>query len=206
MSLKYVFDVDACTTQCLFTFGQSAGRLLEVFCFSRPSEEGFGLRYLDNRAGTVIALIDPDLSRNEAAQRLRRLHDEVRDSGVREHEFKREDRFDWTKSKSTEKLGQQELIYNQDYLSRPVAMLVKGAGNGMMVEHNPVYWNAFWPNQIELKPVLQAYEVAVTIGRGTAPTTVMRRLRRFIRHVDRFGLDECNTFPYGPRKLGYDCD
>ncbi|GEP03854.1 hypothetical protein [Methylobacterium oxalidis] len=203
MALKYVFDVDAHTMQCLFTFGYAPGRFLETFCYSRPLNEGGGWRYLGNSVGVVIALVDPALSRTEAAQRLRILHDEVRDNGIREHEFKREDRYNWIESKSSDQISNQKLIYTQDWLARPAAMFVKSWGNRIMVEHNPLYWCAFWPNQIELRSVLTAYEVALAIGRGTPATTVMRRLRRFIRHVERFGLEECNTPPFGPRDLGY---
>ncbi|CAA2158537.1 hypothetical protein MBRA_03805 [Methylobacterium brachiatum] len=109
MSLKYVFDVDAHTTQCMFTYDQNVGRLLEVFCYSRFLNEGPGWRYLGNSAGMVIALIKPDLSRNKAAQQLRQLHDEVCDNGIREHEFEREGWYEWTKSTPGHELGQQRL-------------------------------------------------------------------------------------------------
>ena len=195
MGLKYEFDVEAYTMLCLTPSGGEGSRLLETFCFPRPRNHCFGLTHLGSRAGYVVALVDINLSTDEALRGLRALHTEVREHGVQEEAFVRQCNDDDPCGLDAGTESARPLTYDQEYLAQPVALIRKGWGKQIAVTHRPLYWQAFRKDHILLKPVVPDYAIALGIGRGTSDATVLRRLRRFIRQVERFGLAECNNMP-----------
>ena len=137
-------------------------------------------------------------------QRLQDLHDDIRVNRVRKRQFDRLDRDKSTKSTFKAPVRTYHLGYAQKILAKPVAMITQNYNHDVVVEHQAVYLGKCLPHYIEHIPFVAPYEAAVTIEWDMDPTTTLRRLRRFIRHVERFGLEACNTPPSSLRELGYD--
>lgn len=202
MSMKYVFDADAHFVRCIGTARGNVSRTLEMLYYPLPPREGLGWRYIGGNAITV--LVDAGMSRDVAVHRLKGIHDDIRDNGIRKRQFDRLGQDERIKSTFKPPISTYHLGYAQKTLAKPVSMITENYNHDVVVEQRAVYLGKCLPHCIEHIPFVAPYEAAVVIDWGAPPTTVMRRLRRFIRHVERFGLDDCNTLPYGPRELGYD--
>lgn len=199
MSIKYVLDVDAHLVRCIGTARGSMSRSLEMLYYPLPPREGIGWRYIGGNAITV--LVDAGMSRDVAVHRLKSLLDDIRDNGIHKRQFDCVDRDARNKSTFKAPISTSRLSYAQKTLARPVAMMTQDHNQDIAVEQQPVYLGKCLPYYIEHIPFVAPYEAAVVIGEGTPPTSVLRRLRRFIRHVERFGLEDCNLPWSGSREL-----
>jgi len=195
MDLKYVFDVGKHTNLCLTESKGVVKRRLEILYSPTTTTRRLGWDYLGSWPGTVTLLIDPDLEADDAVDRLRKLHAEIRDRGICKHRFKLATNSSWSREPNGRPSGKQKLEYDQWYMSTPVAKLSMNFRNNVRVDHAQVCRAEFRPDQFLHRPVLQTYQALAMIDPRMSNTKALRHLRRFVRHVERFGLEEYDPNP-----------